>query len=208
MFIFKIIRRALSLILLVAIVVPLYCGYQIWETGKSAKPAKSDIVVILGAAQFNGVPSDILQARIDEADKVYRNHLANHIVTVGAGATGDNFTESSSSTKSLRALGVPQSAVTSIPIGRDTLASTLAYVAYMKLHGYTSAIIATDPYHCYRAMAMARDLGVTASCAPSESGPAKLSTSKWRYIVRETGAYLAYKTVGRLGIHLSDQIKK
>ena len=208
MFIFKIIRRALSLILLVAIVVPLYCGYQIWETGKSAKPAKSDIVVILGAAQFNGVPSDILQARIDEADKVYRNHLANHIVTVGAGATGDNFTESSSSAKSLRALGLPKGVVTAIPVGRDTLASTLAYVAYMKLHGYTSAIIATDPYHCYRAMAMARDLGVTASCAPSESGPAKISTSKWRYLVRETGAYLAYKTVGRFGIHISDQVKK
>ena len=208
MFIFRFIRRAISLIVLLVIIIPLYCGFQIWSTGKSAKPVKSDIVVVLGAAQFNGVPTEILQARIDEALTVYRTHLASHIVTVGAGATGDNFTEASSSARSLRAKGVSRSAVISIPVGRDTLASTLAYVAYMKVHHFTSAIIATDPYHCYRAMAMARDLGVSASCAPSENGPAKIESSKWRYLVRETGAYLAYKTVGRFGIHLSDQIKK
>ena len=207
MFIFKFIRRSISLILLLVIIIPLYCGYQVWNTGKSAVPLKSDIIVILGAAQFNGAPTDILQARIDEAYKVYRNQLAPRIITVGAGATGDNYTEASSSAKALRRKGVRSSAITSIPVGRDTLASTLAYVAYMKVHRYTSAIIATDPYHCYRAIAMARDLGVKASCAPSKSGPAKIESSKWRYIVRETGAFLAYKTVGRFGIHLSDQIK-
>lgn len=208
MFLFKIIRRGISLILLLAIIIPLYCGYQIWHTGHTATPAKSDIVVILGAAQFNGAPTDILQARIVEAAKVYQSHLARHIVTVGSGATGDNYSEAQASAKALRSAGVPKSAITVISIGRDTLSSTLAYVAYMKKARYHSAVLATDPYHCYRAMAMARDLGVVASCAPSKTGPANVQSSKWRYLMRETGAYLAYKTVGRIGIHLSDQIKK
>ena len=208
MFLFKIIRRVISLILLLAIIVPLYVGFQIWHTGHTAKPVKSDIVVILGAAQFNGAPTDILQARINEAASVYRSHLARHIVTVGSGATGDNYSEAQASYKALRATGIPKSAITIISIGRDTLSSTLAYVAYMKKAHYTSAVLATDPYHCYRAISMAKDLGVNASCAPSQTGPANIQGAKWRYLFRETSAYLAYKTVGRIGIHLSDQIKK
>jgi hypothetical protein len=35
-----------------------------------------------------------------------------------------------------------------------------------------------------------------------------LKSAGWRYIARETGAYLAYKSVGQFGIHLTDQIKK
>ena len=208
MFLFKIVRRAISLILLLAIIIPLYCGFQIWRTGHTVAPAKSDIVVILGAAQFNGAPTDILQGRINEAEKVYRSHLARHIVTVGSGATGDNYSEAQASYKALRRAGIPKSAISVISVGRDTLSSTLAYVAYMKKSHFRSAILATDPYHCYRAMAMARDLGVDVSCAPSETGPANIHSSKWRYLIRETGAFLAYKTVGRIGIHLSDQIKK
>jgi uncharacterized SAM-binding protein YcdF (DUF218 family) len=69
-------------------------------------------------------------------------------------------------------------------------------------------IISTDPYHCYRAMAEARDLGISATCAEAQSGPGSLKATGLRYIIRETGAYLAYETVGRFGIHLSDQIKK
>lgn len=208
MFIFKLIRRALSFILLLLITVPLYIGYQVWHTGHTATPAASDVIVVLGAAQFNGVPTDILQARIDETALVFKGKFARHILTVGSGATGDNFSEAEASTIGLRKLGVAKGAIATISEGRDTLSSTIAYVAYMRSHNYRSAILATDPYHCYRAMAMARDLGVAASCAPSGHGPASITTSKWRYIARETGAYLAYKTVGRFGIHLSDQIKK
>ena len=95
-----------------------------------------------------------------------------------------------------------------ISVGKDTLSSTIAYVAYMKLHNMKSVIIATDPYHCFRAISMATDLGIKASCAPTKSGPGSLSATGMKYIFRETGAYLSYKTVGQIGIHLTDQIKK
>ena len=78
----------------------------------------------------------------------------------------------------------------------------------MKAKGYKSVIIVTDAYHCYRAIAMAGDLGVKATCSPAKTGPASVEKTNWRYIARETGAYLAYKTADRFGIHLSDQNKK
>ena len=67
-------------------------------------------------------------------------------------------------------------------------------------------IIVTDPFHCRRAMTMANDLGAVASCSPVKSGPAALANSGKRYLIREAGAYLAYVSLGRRGIHISDHL--
>lgn len=205
---FRIARRLISMFLLLIIVVPGYFIYSIWNEGHNARPVKSDAIVILGAAQFNGKPSDVLAARINRAKEIYLEGYAPRIITVGGNATGDNFTEAGASKLSLIEGKVARSVLTSIPVGRDTLSSTVAYVNYLRSHSYHSIIIVTDPYHCYRAEAEAKDLGIAASCAPTTTGPESLHNSGWRYIIRESGAFLAYKTVGQLGIHLSDQVKK
>jgi uncharacterized SAM-binding protein YcdF (DUF218 family) len=103
--------------------------------------------------------------------------------------------------------GVAKKFVDSIPYGRDTFASTKSYVDVMKKLNLKTAIIVTDQYHCLRAVTMASDLGISATCAPTRTGPASTSNSSFRYLVRETGAYLAYVTLGRQGIHLTDQVK-
>ena len=206
--IFKIIRRAVAAIVLIVIVIPLFVALRIWDTGHVATPTKSDAIVILGAAQYNGRPSELLGARIKDAQALYAKGLAPRILTVGAAAQGDVYSEAETSASALFKSGVSPRHVKAISVGKDTLSSTVAYVSSMKLKGYTSVIIATDPYHCYRAMAMAGDLGIHATCAPTQHGPGTLQATGIRYIVRETGAYLAYKTVGRFGIHLTDQVKK
>ncbi len=207
-FLFRLLRRLFTFLLLLIIVVPGYFAYSIWNEGHRAHPVKSDAIVVLGAAQFNGVPSDILQSRIDEAVRIFKQGYAPRIITVGANAKGDNYTEASTSRLTLLHDKISKSALASIPLGRDTLSSTVAYVSYLRSHSFTSIIIVTDPYHCYRAEAEAKDLGISASCAPATGGPAAIGSAGWRYIARETGAYLAYKTVGQFGIHLTDQIKK
>ncbi|CAB4612353.1 unannotated protein [freshwater metagenome] len=205
---FKLFRRIVAAFLLVIIVVPLFVALRIWDTGHVAAPIKSDAIVILGAAQYNGRPSDLLSARIEDAQILFSKGLAPRILTVGAAASGDAYSEAQTSASALFKGGILPRQVKIIPVGKDTLSSTVAYVSYMKVKGYTSVIIATDPYHCYRAIAMARDLGVQATCAPTTNGPGTLQATGIRYIIRETGAYLAYKTVGRFGIHLTDQVKK
>ena len=212
---FKIAKRVITTLLLLAIIIPLFVAYQIWNTGHSAVPAKSDAIVVLGAAQYNGVPSELLAVRIQDARLLYENGLAPKIITVGTALKGDMYSEAQSSALKLENdLGskvtkkVSHKDVVVISVGKDTLSSTIAYVAYMKLHNMKSVIIATDPYHCFRAISMATDLGIKASCAPTKSGPGSLSATGMKYIFRETGAYLSYKTVGQIGIHLTDQIKK
>ena len=39
-----------------------------------------------------------------------------------------------------------------------------------------------------------------------QSGPNNLENSRSRYLIREAGAYLAYITLGRRGIHVSDHL--
>jgi vancomycin permeability regulator SanA len=205
--IFKIIKRVIATVLLVIIVLPLYVGGRVWYTANHTEPVKSDAIVVLGAAQFDGVPSPILEARLREAKRIFERDLAPRILTVGSRAPGDRTTEAASGFSWLVDQGVAKKFVDSIPYGRDTFASTKSYVDVMKKLNLKTAIIVTDQYHCLRAVTMASDLGISATCAPTRTGPASTSNSSFRYLVRETGAYLAYVTLGRQGIHLTDQVK-
>ena len=205
--IFRIIKRVIAFALLIVIVLPLYADGKVWYTANHTNPVKSDAIIVLGAAQFDGVPSPVLEARLIEAKRIFTAKLAPRILTVGSRAPGDRTTEAASGFYWLVDHGINRKYVDSIPYGRDTLASTQSYVDVLNKLNLKSAIIVTDQYHCLRAITMAEDLGITATCAPTRTGPASTTNSSLRYLARETAAYLAYVTVGRHGIHLTDQVK-
>ena len=206
MIIFKIIRRVIAAILLVIIAVTLYAVGVTWQEAHNTLTREGDVIVVLGAAQLNGRPGEVLQARLDEAKRIYDLGLARHIITVGAGAPGDRTTEAASGKYWLSAHGIKSKNISALEVGRDTWVSTENYVKFMKLKNMQDVIIVTDPFHCRRAMTMANDLGVVATCSPVKTGPNALAASGKRYLIRETGAYLAYVSLGRRGIHISDHL--
>ena len=206
MFLFKFIRRVIAFVFLLIIVIPLYVIGNIWYTAHHLDPIKSDVIVVMGAAQFDGRPSELLQARLESAKKLYKSGMASVIYTIGTGAPGDRSTEAAAGYNWLIKNDISKKYIQAIPKGRDTLESTKAYVAQMKKAKLDSVLIVTDSYHCLRSMTMAKDLEVAASCAPSETGPGALENSKFRYLLRESAAYLAYITLGRHGISLSDRV--
>jgi uncharacterized SAM-binding protein YcdF (DUF218 family) len=206
MIFFKIIRRVIAAILLVIIAVPLYAVAVTWHAANNPLTRNGDVIVVLGAAQLDGRPGEVLQARLDEAKRIYDLGLAPSIITVGAGAPGDRTTEAASGKYWLTTNGVKSKNVTALEVGRDTWVSTENYVKFMKLKKMKDVIIVTDPFHCRRAMTMANDLGVVATCSPVQTGPNSLDNSGKRYLIRETGAYLSYVSLGRRGIHISDHL--
>ena len=206
MFIFRLIRRVISFILLLIIVIPLYVAGSIWYSARSSEPVKSDVILVMGAAQFDGRPSDVLLARLKQTKIIFNDKVAPRIYTIGAGAPGDRTTEAAASRTWLINNGVKKSNILAIAKGRDTLSSTKAYAAQMKRANLSSVVIVTDPYHCYRVIKMAKDLGLTPTCSPVKRGVAAVENSSFKYLARETGAYLAYVTVGRLGIKVSDRL--
>ena len=205
MLLFRLIRRFISFILLLLIAIPLYVVGSVWYTARNTEPVKSDFILVMGAAQFDGRPSDILKSRLEHALEIYKAGYAPKIYTVGAGAPGDRTTEAAASKAWLIDRGVKKNNVIAVAKGRDTLGSTKAYVEAANKAKLKSVIIVTDPYHCLRSKKMAQDLGLLASCTAVESGPASVANSEFKYLARESGAYLAYITLGRFGINLSDR---
>ncbi len=206
MFLFRWIRRTITVILILALIGPAYGISQVWRAANNPIVRNADVIAVLGTAQLNGRPGEALEARLIEAKRIFDLDYAPSIITVGAGAPGDRTTEAASGKYWLRTHGISSRKITAIEEGRDTLVSTKAYTELMKKRYVSDVIIVTDPFHCARAITMANDQGVLATCSPVQTGPNTLENSGYKYLIREAGAYLAYITVGRRGIQVSDHL--
>jgi uncharacterized SAM-binding protein YcdF (DUF218 family) len=172
-------------------------GLAIWWTARQdARPA-SDAIVVLGSAQYNGVPSSIFEARLEHALQLYEAGVAPVVVTVGGKAAGDEFTEAEAGRDYLASAGVPSDGLLAVPEGVDTLESMRAVSTAFTERGWSSAVLVTDPWHAMRAERTAEDAGMEATSSPTRQGPAvQTRTTQFRYIVRETAAYLLYRATG------------
>jgi uncharacterized SAM-binding protein YcdF (DUF218 family) len=169
----------------------------IWWTARQDSRPASDAIVVLGSAQYNGVPSSIFEARLEHALTLYEDGVAPMIVTVGGKAAGDEFTEAEAGREYLADGGVPDDALLAVPEGVDTLESMRVVSAAFDEHGWSSAVLVTDPWHAMRAERMAEDAGIDAESSPTRQGPAvQTRATQFRYILRETAAYLLYRATG------------
>jgi uncharacterized SAM-binding protein YcdF (DUF218 family) len=176
------------------VIVVFYVAAHIWWVAREDQHPRSNAIIVLGASQYNGVPSPVFAARLAHAVTLYDEHVAPHIVTVGGKQPGDVYTEAAAGKTYLIAHGVPGSAIIAVQTGRDTLRSLRAVDAEFKVMHWHTAVIVTDPWHCLRSRTMARDLGIKADTSPERTGPAVASRSvEVRYIARETEAYIYYK---------------
>ncbi|MFF5263336.1 YdcF family protein [Actinomadura viridis] len=196
---------------LVAFVVltPLTVAWRVWYQARQDEVPRSDAIIVLGAAQYNGRPSPTLQWRLQHALDLYRDGAAKAIVTVGGKQPDDNFTEADAGKRWLvQRGGVPASKVVAVPEGADTLESMRAVGRQYKRLGWKSGIIVTDPWHGLRSKKMAEDNGIEAAASPTRSGPSvQTRETQFHYIVRETGGYLSYVLFGKSVKAPSETIK-
>lgn len=193
----------------VTVVTPLAVGLRVWHQARQDERPRSDAIIVLGAAQYNGVPSPTLRWRLQHALELYKQGVAPRIVTVGGKAPGDNFTEGDSGRRWLvRVGGLPSDRVISVPVGRDTLQSFKAVGDEFRRLGLHSGVIVTDPWHELRAKRMASDNGIDPAGSPTRSGPSvQTRDTQYHYIVRETGGYLSYVLFGK-SVHTPDETIK
>lgn len=195
LFVPRLLRRLVTAVMLAMLLVLGATAGAIWWTARSDDRPRSDAIVVLGASQLDGRPSDLLRSRLQHARALYEQGVAPRVITVGGGAPGDRTTEAAAGKTFLEARGVPTLAV---PTGRNTLQSLQALRVLMTARGWRSAVLVTDPWHSLRSRTMARDEGLTAETSPTRSGPSVFSRAvELRYIGRETLAYLAYRLARR-----------
>src|SRR5579871_2031351 len=116
--------------LLLVIAAGCYLGYvaaqiqkeSVIDEALTAQP-KADAIVVLGAAEYRGRPSPVLEARLNHALFLYLKGLAPRIITTG-GAGGDPvFTESTVARSYLARRGVPAEAIVVENEGESTVQS-------------------------------------------------------------------------------------
>ncbi|MFM7874609.1 MAG: YdcF family protein [Actinomycetota bacterium] len=208
MFLFRFFFKFLTFLLVLALVIPTFVLARVWYSANNETFRKADAIVLMGAAQLDGKPGQVLEARLKEVLRIYEKDFADQVFTLGEGAPGDRFTEAGTSREWLARNGLGWKSVTAIKIGRDSYTSIEALAKNIDKDKYKSIIIVTDPYHCFRSVTIARDFGFDATCSPVRTGIASLDKAGFRYLLRETGAYLAYITLGRRGIHISDHVAR
>lgn len=187
-------RRALAGFVLMALLVVGGTAFRVWYVARADERPQADAIVVLGAAQYNGTPSKILEARLRHAYDLYEAGVAGHIVTSGGSQAGDAFTEAQASTNWLVSRGVPAEAIVTVGIGNDTLRTLSAVSDSVGAQGWNSIVLVSDPWHSLRAATMAEDVGMEVATSPTHSGPVVQTREiQARYIFRETGALLYYR---------------
>ena len=194
----KVLGRLLVGVLIGSMLGVLAVAYAVWTVARDTDNRHADTIVVLGAAQYNGVPSKIFQWRLQHALNLWRDGYADTIVTVGGNRAGDEFTEASAGKKWLvEQGGVPSDQVVAVEKGSNTLSSAQALRPVFTEHGWSDALVVTDPPHTLRAKAMIAAQGITVYGSPTRAGPAVQSRStQFGYIARETAALLYYGFIG------------
>ena len=196
----RLIVRLLGACVAIVVAVIAVTAFRVWWVARQDQRPHSDAIVVLGASQYNGRPSEVLQARLEHALQLWRDKVAPVVITVGGRQPGDQYTEAGSGERWLHDHGVPTSHLVAVATGSDTLSSMKAVATVMHQRSWKSAVIVTDPWHSLRSETMAQDQGLTVATSPARSGPANGSReTEVRYVVRETGAYLYYRIFGKSG---------
>lgn len=150
----------------------------------------ADAIVVLGAAQYDGRPSEVLEARLDHAFDLWSDGKAEIIVVTGGGQEGDRFTEAFASFEYLRGKGVPEEALRLEVDGTNTWEELSASALILSKEDRTSVVLVSSPYHAFRITATAGELGLDAAASPARGG------SSLTDLLRETGAVAIGRIIG------------
>jgi uncharacterized SAM-binding protein YcdF (DUF218 family) len=167
--------------------------------GKDERP-RVDAIVVLGAAQYDGRPSAIYEARLEHAVDLWRDEVAPVLVFTGGKEPGDRFTEGGSGARWARERGVPGSAVLTEERSRTTyqnLAGAKRALERRNPGGQHRIVVVSDPFHMFRAVRQAADLGMDAYPSPTRTSPLSASRLKLAELVlREDLAIAGYLLSG------------
>lgn len=190
----RVFRGAVALVLLLALLTPVAVAARVVQVAGRDERVPADAIVVLGAAQLDGTPGQVLQARLDHTLALYQEGLAPLIVTTGGNQAGDRFTEADSARTWLLEQGVPAEAVVSVPVGGNTYDSLVPVAQLAGESGWQQGVlVVSDPWHVYRVRTMADDLDLpVAGTSPTRSGPSTdVPTRVVSYVGRETAGVLA-----------------
>jgi uncharacterized SAM-binding protein YcdF (DUF218 family) len=190
----RFIVRAIAFVVTLVLIYLVVTAVQVWMTGRRYEPQDAGAIVVMGAAQYNGVPSPDLASRLDEAELLWRQHFATHIMVTGSKEAGDRYTEAQASERYLVAAGIPGGDILHAA-GSDSWENLSLAAPVLVAHGDRTVLVVTDPFHEARSLAIASSVGLTPYPTPTTTSPIKgLATIP--YYAKETAGVALGRIIG------------
>jgi uncharacterized SAM-binding protein YcdF (DUF218 family) len=175
----------------------LYAAIRRQAVNDEARAA--DAIVIFGAAEYNGVPSPVLKARLDHAQDLVDRDLAPVLITTGGSGGDTRFTEGGVARDYLIQQGVAEAKILSETRSDTTYESVKAVADILRQRHARTCIAVSDGFHLYRIKMMFSALGITAYASPAPDSPIEDDPSlRSLYTLRE----MVVTTLWRLGVKL------
>ena len=191
----KLARRVGLVVVLAALLYYVVTFVQVWWAARGDDTRRSEAIVVLGAAQFNGRPSAVFKVRLDHAAELYHDRVAPLIVVTGGKQIGDQFTEATSGANYLHGKGVPDAAILRETTSRTSWESLAAAAHVLEDRGAKDVVLVSDPFHALRIRSIANELGLDAVTSPTRTSPIS-GFDEWRRFMSEAMRVAAGRIVG------------
>lgn len=170
----RVLLAVVAIVATVVVILAAFAGvtaYRVFTVSHQNQIHRADAIVVLGAAQYDGKPSPILQARLQHALELYRAGLAPAIITTGGRQPNDasGYTEASVAGRWLLQHGIAPGRLYLEDTGRTTWQTMSNVAAIGRAQGFRSVILVTDPLASARAQQMALTLGFQAAYVSPDS---------------------------------------
>jgi uncharacterized SAM-binding protein YcdF (DUF218 family) len=191
----RIVRRVGLVAVLAALLYYVVTFVQVWWAARHDDSRRSEAIVVLGAAQYNGRPTPVFRARLDHATDLYKERVAPTIVVTGGKQAGDQFTEATSGANYLHNKGVPDAAILRETTSRTSWESLAAAARVLRDRGEKQVVLVSDPFHALRIRSIANELGLDAVTSPTRSSPIS-GFEEWRRFLSEAMRVALGRIVG------------
>ena len=154
--------------------------------GRRDEAAPADAIVVLGAAQYNGHPSPVLEARLQHAVDLYHRGLANTLIVTGGRAPGDQESEAEVARRWAMGQGVPAASLLTASgmTTRESMRDVARLMAERQMH---AAVLVSDPFHMLRLKLLAKEFGLRGLTSPTRTSPISRSPGQERrFLLRES----------------------
>jgi uncharacterized SAM-binding protein YcdF (DUF218 family) len=179
--ILRLMKNVVITIASVIIIPSLILFLLIFKDAKNTRPQNADVMIVLGCQIWGEGPSEMLEYRLQNALKLYKNGISKNIIVSGGQGADEVITEAKAMKKWFVKNGVSESII----YEEDKSTSTYENLKFSKLimdrKGFKDAVVVTSDFHVFRSLWLSKRIGFEAKGAPSKT----VDHLKPYYYVRE-----------------------
>lgn len=164
------------------------CAYSVRD-----ESCEADVIIVLGAAAYDGGVSPVYRERLNHGIDLYRQGLAEKMIVTGGVAKGNQHSDAYAAREYVLSQGIPKEDILMEEESVITQENLENSKVLMEENGYERAIVVSDPLHMRRAMLLAEDAGIEAFSSPTPTTMYRSLKTKIPFLFRELFYCVGYQ---------------